>query len=193
MLIMAALVALLTIPGTGVPPVAAALMAAVAMVLTRCCTGTVARNSINWQIVIVIAAAIGVGRAMTNTGAAAWIADGIFAIVGPLGPYAALTGLFITTTLFAQLVTNKAAAVLMFPITMALARDMGVSPEPFVITLMVASACSFLTPIGFVTNLMVYGPGGYRFTDYARLGAPLTLLVLILNLVLAPLAFPFQP
>ncbi len=193
LLIMGALVAVLTIPGTGVPPVAAALVAAVAMVLTRCCTGTVARNSVNWQIIIVIAAAIGVGKAMTNTGAAAWMAHGIFAIVDPLGPYAALAGLFITTTLFAQFVTNKAAAVLMFPITMAVAADMGVSPEPFVITLMVASACSFLTPIGFVTNLMVYGPGGYRFTDYTRLGLPLTILVLVLNLVLAPLAFPFNP
>lgn len=193
MLIMAGLIAMLTIPGSGLPPVGAALVAAVAMVLTRCCTGTVARNSINWQVVIVIASAIGVGRAMTNTGAAAWIAHAIFAVVGPLGPYAALAGLFLTTTVFAQLITNKAAAVLMFPITMALARDMGVSPEPFVIALMVASACSFLTPIGFVTNLMVYGPGGYRFTDYARLGAPLTLLVLALTLALAPLAFPFHP
>ncbi|MFI4897139.1 MAG: SLC13 family permease, partial [Phycisphaerales bacterium JB059] len=195
MAIMGALVVLLTvpIPGYAVEPVGAGLMAAVAMVLTRCCTGTVARSSINWQVLIVIASAIGVGRAMDQTGTAAWIAHGIFSLVGPLGPHAALAGLFISTTVFAQLVTNKAAAVLMFPITMAVAADMGVSPEPFVITLMLASACSFLSPVGFVTNLMVYGPGGYRFTDYIRLGLPLTIMVLILTLLIAPAVFPFHP
>jgi len=191
--IMGALVLLLTvpIPGLKLEPVGAGLLAAVAMVLSRCCTGTVARASINWQVLIVIASAIGIGRAMDQTGTAQWIADGIFSVVGSLGNHAALAGLFLSTTIFAQLVTNKAAAVLMFPITMAVARDMGVSPEPFVVTLMVASACSFLSPVGFVTNLMVYGPGGYRFTDYTRLGAPLTVMVLILTLILAPLVFPF--
>ncbi|MEZ6242482.1 MAG: SLC13 family permease [Phycisphaerales bacterium] len=193
MLIMLGLVIVLTIPGIRLVPVGAGLIAAVAMVLTRCCTGTVARNSINWQVLIVIAAAIGIGRAMTTTGAAALIAHAIFSVVGPLGPYAALAGLFLSTTIFAQLVTNKAAAVLMFPIAMGVAKDMSVSPEPFVIALMIASAAAFITPIGLVTNLMVYGPGGYRFTDYARLGVPLTLLVLVLTLVLAPLAFPFHP
>ncbi len=195
MAIMGALVVLLTvpIPGFKIEPVAAGLLAAVAMVLTRCCTGTVARSSINWQVLIVIASAIGIGRAMDQTGTAQWIAHGIFSIVGPLGPHAALAGLFIATTIFAQLVTNKAAAVLMFPITMALAKDLGVSPEPFVIALMLASACSFLSPVGFVTNLMVYGPGGYRYSDYLRLGTPLTIMVLILTLILAPMAFPFTP
>lgn len=193
--IMGALILLLTvpIPGYSIEPVGAGLLAAVAMVLTRCCTGTVARSSINWQVLIVIASAIGIGRAMDQTGTAQWIAHGIFAVVGPLGPHAALAGLFISTTIFAQLVTNKAAAVLMFPITMAVASDMGVSPEPFVITLMLASACSFLSPVGFVTNLMVYGPGGYRYADYIRLGLPLTILVLALTLLIAPLAFPFNP
>src|SRR5690606_3235869 len=126
------------------------------MVFTRCCTGTIARQSINWQVLLVIGAAIGVGRAMEVSGAAHAIAGAIFQVVGPLGPTAALVGLFLTTTVFAQLITNKGAAVLMFPITMALASELGVSPEPFVVTLMVAAACSFLTPVGFVTNLMVF-------------------------------------
>ncbi|RMH10898.1 MAG: SLC13 family permease [Planctomycetota bacterium] len=197
-LIMVMLVVLLTVPtqpllGRQIPPITAGFLAATAMIITRCCTGTVARQNINWQVLLVIGAAIGIGRAMEVTGAAQVVADLIFKVVGPLGLHGALAGLFVTTTAFCQLITNKGAAVLMFPITMAVARDMNASPEPFVVTLMVASALSFLTPVGFVTNLMVFGPGGYRFTDYARLGTPLTIAMCVLCVLITPLAFPFHP
>lgn len=196
--IMACLVVLMTVPtekfiGYRIAPVAAAFAAAMAMVFTRCVTGTIARKSINWQVLLVIGAAIGIGRAMDVSGAAAVVASGISAVVGPLGPYAALAGLFIATNAFSQLITNKGAAILMFPITVAVTADMGVNPEPFIIGLMVSTACSFITPIGFVTNLMVSGPGGYRFSDFLRLGLPITVFVGILCVVLAPMAFPFHP
>jgi len=195
--IMAGLVMLLTLPlekiiGYHIPPVAAGFAAAMGMVITRCVTGTIARSSVNWQVLLVIGAAIGIGRAMDQSGAAAAIAHVIFAVVGPLGGYVALAALFVTTNIFSQLITNKGAAVLMFPITIAVAADMNLSPEPFIVTLMIASASSFITPVGFVTNLMVAGPGGYRFSDFVRLGLPLTVISGILCVLIAPMAFPFH-
>jgi len=189
--ILGLLVVLLTVPGATMPPVAAGFLCAILMVFTRCCTGTQARNNINWQVLLVIGAALGIGRAMTETGAAQSIADAIFAAIGGVGPHGLLVVFFLLTNAFAQLVTNKGSAVLMFPIGMAIAHDAGLSPEPFVVTLMVAAACSFATPVGFVTNLMVYGPGGYRFLDYARLGVPLTLIVGAITAALAPAIYPF--
>ena len=187
----------LDLPAAGIAPLTAAFLCASLMVWTRCCTGTLARRSINWQVLLVIGAAIGVGKAMYESGAAQAVADAIFSATGDMGPRGLLFVFSLLTAVLCQLVTNKGAAILMFPIAMALAAEagggQGVSPEPFVITLMATAAGSFMTPVGFVTNLMVYGPGGYRFTDYLRLGVPLTLLVAGLCAWLAPMAFPFHP
>jgi len=101
--------------------------------------------------------------------------------------------MFLLAAGFSQLITNNGAAVLVFPIVMATARQLNVNPEPFVLTLMVAAGSSFLSPVAYQTNLMVYGPGGYKFVDYLRLGAPLTLLVAALSTIFAPLFFPFHP
>ena len=207
--IMGVLVALLTLPTAGLyarietlfginlpdgmPKLTAVFLCAMLMVFTRCTTGSAARTSINWQVLITIAAAIGVGRAMAQTGAADRVAGVFLALVDSLGDRAVLFCFFWLTTVFCQIVTEKGAAVLMFPIAMAVSHASGVSPEPYVITLMAAAACSFMTPVGFVTNLMVYGPGGYRFTDYTRLGLPLTLIVSLIAAAVAPHAFPFHP
>ena len=185
------------LPAHGIAPVTAAFLCATLMVWTRCCTGTLARRSISWQVLLVIGAAIGVGRAMDASGAAKAVADVIFSAVGGVGPHGLLFVFSLLTAVLCQLVTNKGAAVLMFPIAMALAAEAdggaGVSPEPFVVTLMATAAGSFMTPVGFVTNLMVYGPGGYRFTDYLRLGVPLTLMVAGLCAWVCPMVFPFHP
>jgi di/tricarboxylate transporter len=179
------------LPADGIATLTAAFLCATLMVWTRCCTGTLARRSINWQVLLVIGAAIGVGKAMYESGAADAVADVIFTATGTMGPRGLLFVFSLLTAIFCQLVTNKGAAVLMFPIAMALAADanggLGVSPEPFVVTLMATAAGSFMT------HLMVYGPGGYRFTDYLRLGVPLTLMVAALCAWIAPLAFPFHP
>ncbi len=207
--ILGLLVALLTIPGKfifgvinllpgvdlparDIHPLIAAMLCAMLMVYTRCTTGSQARRSINWQVLIVIAAALGIGKAMDQSGAAGFIAEGVFGALD-LGNHAMLLVFALLTSIFCQLVTNKGAAVLMFPIAMAIAADAGVNPEPYVLTLMVMAACSFMTPVGFVTNLMVAGPGGYRFSDYMRLGVPLTLIVAALATLIAPAAFPFNP
>ena len=193
--ILGALVVMLTtVP---VNPVAAAMLCALAMVGTRCVTGTVARGSINWQVLIVIAAALGMGSALEDSGAAAAMTNLLMRVCEGIGiasnPHAMLGVMFLLAAGFSQLITNNGAAVLIFPIVMATAQRLDVSPVPFVLTLMVAAGSSFLSPVAYQTNLMVYGPGGYRFMDFVRLGLPLTLLVAILSTIIAPLVFPFHP
>ena len=100
-----------------------------------------------------------------------------------------VTGL--VTVLLTELVTNNAAAILVFPIGMSVAHSMGAEPEPFAIAIAMAASASFLTPIGYQTNLLVYGPGGYRFSDYLKLGMPLNLIVIVCSAVLIPLVWPF--
>jgi di/tricarboxylate transporter len=170
--------------------VTVALLCAILMIGTRCITGTIARNCINWQVLITIGAALGIGRAMSDTGAAAFLAHEILALLGDAGPRLTLAVVFLLTSVFAQIMTNNGAAVLMFPLTMAIVKERGFSPDPFVISLMIAAACNFMTPVGYQTNLMVYGPGGYRFTDFMRLGLPLTIIVGGVCIILAPLVYP---
>ncbi|MEX0654510.1 MAG: SLC13 family permease [Phycisphaeraceae bacterium] len=190
MAILVAMVALVTLGYMTM--LQAALLAAVAMIGTRCCTGGEARRSIDWQVLIVIGAAFGIGRAMDNSGAAAGIAGFIIDAVGP-HPLLVLLAVYIVTSLFTELITNNAAAVLVFPIALASANSLDVSFTPFAIVIMVAASAAFATPIGYQTNLMVLGPGGYRFTDYLRFGLPLNLLVMAVTLTLAPLFWPFHP
>ena len=163
------------------------------MVLTRCVTGTVARRSINWQVVLAIAAAIGIGKAMETSGAATGITQFLISTAMSLGFN--LTGmlivLFIVASIVAQLVTPFGAGVLMFPIAIGMAEHFMVNPLPFVFTLMMSVGTSFMTPVGYTTNLMVYGPGSYRFMDYMRLGLPLVILAGIVTILLTPIFFPF--
>ncbi len=178
-------------PPAELSPVVVALLCACLMLLTRCCTMTSARAAINWQVLIAIGAALGLGRAMQTTGAAEDIARAVVGVTRTLGPHGVLLVMFLLSNAMTQVITNAAAAVLMFPIMTETARDLGVSPEPFVATLMAAVACSFLTPVGYQTNLLVLAPGGYRFGDFVRLGLPLTVIVAIVAVVVAPIAFPF--
>lgn len=193
--IMALLVVLLT--ATSIDKVVAAMFCAMAMIGTRCVSGTIARSAINWQVLIVIGCALGMGESLRQTGGATAIAGGITAVCGQLGlaenPHAMLMVLFLVAALFSQVITNNGAAVLMFPIMMATAEQLNVSPLPFVFSLMVAAGASFMSPVAYQTNLMVYGPGGYRFMDYVRLGTPLTILVCVVAGLIAPLVFPFHP
>ncbi|MCP3902339.1 MAG: SLC13 family permease [Planctomycetes bacterium] len=174
-----------------IAPVTAALTGAGLMVLTRCISGTVARSAINWQVLLVIGSAIGMGAALKQTGAADGIVQGLISVCHGFGPHAMLLVVFTLATLFAQLITNNGAAVLMFPIAMVTARDLGVHPEAFIFTLMVAAGSTFLSPVSYQTNLLVYGPGGYRFLDYARLGLPLTIVLAVICTAVAPLLYPF--
>ncbi|MGI9013967.1 MAG: SLC13 family permease [Phycisphaerales bacterium] len=190
--ILGLLIVMLAVQPFGLHPLASAFFAAMLMIGTRCVTGTVARASIHWNILAVIGAAIGIGEAMKATNAAEAIATSMLNVVGGFGPHAVLFIIFLLTSVFAQFVTNNGAAVLMFPITMLTVKGMDVNPEPFVLTLIIAAGTNLMTPISYQTNLMVYGPGGYRFSDFLRLGVPITLLFAGLTTFIAPLMFPFE-
>ncbi len=168
----------------------AACVAGAAMVLLGCVRASQAKRAIDWGVLLAIGAGLGVGAAMDSSGAASALARHLVEAVGP-HPLAALLVIYVVTTVLGNFITTKAAAVLMFPVALATATGLGVAFLPFAIALTVAAASSFATPIGYQTNLMVYGPGGYRGTDFTRIGAPLTLLVCIVTMIVVPLAFPF--
>jgi di/tricarboxylate transporter len=170
----------------------AALLAAGAMILTRCTSAGGARNRVDWSVLTVIGASLGLGAAMSNSGAAGSIASWWVGMAGD-SPWLALVAVYAVTSVFTELITNNAAAVLVFPIAEATAQSLGVSFWPFVAVVMMAASASFATPIGYQTNLMVYGPGGYQFTDYLRIGTPLNLLIGVLAVILAPMIWPFYP
>jgi di/tricarboxylate transporter len=161
------------------------------MVLTRCCTITEARQSIDWSVLVVIGAALGLGVAMDQSGAANLLASSMLAIAGT-HPWAVLLVIYVITSFLTEFISNNAAVALIFPIAQASAESLGVNFMPFVIAIMMAGSASFATPVGYQTNLMVYGPGGYRFSDYLRIGIPMNLIAAIVAVVLTPLAFPFS-
>jgi di/tricarboxylate transporter len=176
---------------TGVlSPLAAALAAAGLTIITRCCTGPQARANVDWQVLVTIGAAFGIGRAMLESGTAETVAHAIVDVAQPLGPLAILAAIYAITVLFTAVMTNIAAAVLMFPIAMSVAGEAGLNPMTFAVAIAIAASCEFSTPIGYQTNLMVMGPGGYRWRDYTRFGGPLTVLVAILCVLLTPLVYP---
>lgn len=175
------------------PPFLAGLCGAVAMVFAGCITAAAARAAINLRVILVIAAAIGIGAALQETGVAARAAELILGVsqTTGMGPRSML---FVTTlfaSVAAQLITNYGAAAMLFPVAMASADQLGVSPVPFMFALLLGSGANLLTPIGYQTNLMVFGPGGYRFLDFTRMGLPLVLLLSLLAAWLAPVFFPF--
>ncbi len=168
----------------------AAFLAAGLMVATRCIRASDARRSVDWQILLVIAASIALGGSLESTGAASIIASEIIGVAAG-SPMATLVAIFVVTTLFSAVISNLAAAVIVFPIALAASQQLDVSVLPFAVTLMMAASASFATPIGYQTNLMVYGPGDYRFSDFFKIGIPLTVLVGITTIVIVPLVWPF--
>jgi di/tricarboxylate transporter len=173
-----------------VPMVAAALVAGAVVVATRCISSDEARGSIEWESLLLIAASFGLARAMEKTGLAEAIAQSTIAAAGE-HPHVVLAAIYLVTMLFTELMSNNAAAVLTFPIAWQTAADLGVNPLPFVMAVTVAASCGFATPMGYQTNLMIYGPGGYKFSDYVRFGGPLNLLVMAITVALAPLIWPW--
>jgi di/tricarboxylate transporter len=168
----------------------AALLSAALMVVTRCCSAELARRAVDWQLLVAVGASLGIGRAIAATGVAQTIASTLLSLAGS-NPRIALAVLYGVTLLFAEVVSHHAAAVLVFPIALATAHSLNVSMMPFVAALLVAASCAFAMPIGCQTNLMVYGPGGYRFTDYLRFGAPLNVLIWGVTVLVAPLVWQF--
>jgi di/tricarboxylate transporter len=183
--------AFLVAAGSGLLPILhAALLAAMAIVASRALTVHQARDAVDLNIVVLIAAAFGLGAAVETSGLGTILADLIVNVMMPLGSIGTLAAVLVATMLLTELVSNNAAAVLLFPVAVATAAATGSDPRPFVIAVTMGASLSFLTPIGYQTNLMVYALGGYRFGDFARLGAPLNLVVVTLAIILIPLVFP---
>ena len=168
-------------------------IAAVAVVASRCISAPAARESVDWETLISIAASFGIGAALDKSGAAKLIAEAVVGMAGGWGPIAVLGAIYFLTLLFTELLTNNAAAALMFPLAVAVALQLGVSPRPFAFAIMFAASLAFAIPIGYQTHMMVYGPGGYRFGDFIRIGLPLNLLLWIVCVALIPLLWPFTP
>jgi di/tricarboxylate transporter len=168
----------------------AALVAAGLMILTGCTQGRTARRAPDWQVLAVIATSFGIGAALEKTGAATLVAGGLIGLAGG-DAWLTLALVFLATALLTSLATNNVAAVLIFPIALQAAADVGTDPVPFVITLMVGASASFATPFGYQTNLMVLNVGGYRFADFLRTGLPLTLLVGLVTITVVPAVWGF--
>lgn len=169
-----------------------ALIAGGLMLATGCLSVGGARRSINWSVLIAIAASFGLGIALEKTGAAKVIGGGMIDLAGG-NALLTLILIYLLTSIVTELVTNNAAAALMFPFALATSRSLEANPLPFVVAVMMAASAAFATPIGYQTNLMVYGPGGYRFTDYVRIGVPLDLLLGLVTVIIAPLVWPMYP
>jgi di/tricarboxylate transporter len=167
----------------------AALCAAMLMILTRCCTGTQARQVIDWQVLIVIGSAFGLARAMENTSLASMIADTVLGWTGSMDIRAMLAAVYVVTVLLTSVMTNNAAAALIFPIAFQFASDHGQPFLPFAVCIAIGASAAFATPVGYQTNMMVMGPGGYGWGDFLRFGGPLTVLVGLACVFLAPLAY----
>ena len=175
-------------------PVVATWVAALAMVGTRCVNASIARKSIDFSVLITIGAAIGIGMAVAESGLGAAVGNGLVDVVRSIGggERLLLATVVIAASLIAQFATNFGSAVIMFPVAVSTATATGASPLPFVLGVMAGAGSNFLTPFGYQTNLMVYGPGRYRFLDFPRLGLPLLLIVIASATIMIPVAFPFR-
>ena len=172
------------------PMVTAALLGGAALVVAGVVSPREAKSAVDLDVIVTIGSAFGLAAAMEASGLASTLARGLVDGLGALGPVGLLAGVVVATVLLKELITNKAAVLLIFPIAIATAQSVGANPRGFALAVAVAAATSFLTPIGIQTNLMVYGPGGYRFTDYLRLGLPLTVAVIVVILVGVPIFWP---
>jgi len=172
-------------------PIALAMViGAVLMVMTGCLTMDEAYQSIDWRSVFLIAGMLPLGLAMESTGTARFLAERLVGLVGNLGPLAVLAGIYILASLITEPMSNAAATVLIAPISIDVALSLGADPRPFVLAVVIGASTSFLTPVGHQSNILVMEPGGYRFTDYTKVGAPLNLVLLIAILIFLPLFWP---
>ena len=187
----AVLAAVVVTAATGLVPITlAAAGGGLAMVLLGCLSPGEAKRAVDWSLLIVIGSALGIAVAMERSGAAELLARGVLDASVGLGPVGVLAGVFAATLVLTELITNNAAAALMFPVALSAAGDLGLAARPLIIAVTVAASLSMSTPLGYQTNLMVYGPGGYRFTDFTRAGLPLQLAAGVLAVILIPMIWP---
>lgn len=190
--VLAAVMAVMALAAVEILPIVSLAIIAVAVViLTRCIDPDEAYRSIDWRILVMIFGMLAVSRTMETTGAMAWMVDGIMAVVGHLSPWVVLAVVYALTSLFTEMVSNNAIAVLITPIVIGIADQLGVDARPFVAAVMFAASASFATPIGYQTNTLVYGAGGYKFADFLRVGVPMNIILGITGVLIIPFFWPF--
>lgn len=190
-LVEGAMLALVVVAGSGLVDLTrTAVAVAAGLVLFGVITPAEARRSINLDVILIIGLSFGLGAAAEASGLAALAAERLVALTEPIGPVAVLAGLMLGTLVITELLSNNAAAALMFPVALATAAETAADIRSLAMGILVMASCSFLTPIGYQTNTMVWSMGGYRFLDFGRLGAPITLVVFVTALVMIPIAFP---
>ena len=174
-----------------IPILIAALIGAVGMVLGRCLTIEEAYQAVDWKVVFLLGGIIPLGLALEQSGAARWLAHSLLAPFAGSGPLAILAVLYLSTAILTEVMSNNASAVILSPIALSLALSLNIDPRPFLVAITFAASTSFATPVGYQTNTMVYAPGGYRFTDYTRVGGPLNLIFWVVAVFFIPMLWPF--
>ena len=173
-----------------VPLLQSCLLAAAAMIVCGCCSSAQAMRALDWNIIIVFAGSVAIGKAIEQTGIAEMIASGLLSLCGT-NPYVVLATLCLVATFITEFISNTAAGAMFYPIAMSAATAIGANPLTFCVALMIAASSSFATPIGSPTHMLVYAPGGYRFTDFMRIGLPMNLIILAANIFITTVVFPF--
>ena len=173
------------------PILVTALLGCVALLVTRVLHIEEAYNAINWQVIFLLAGILPLGIAMQTSGAAGFLAERAVGVVGDMGPVAVLAVIYLMTSIMTDTMTNAAAAVLLAPIAISTAEQIGVDPRPFLMAITFAASTGFSTPVGYQTNTMIYNPGGYKYTDFLRTGVPLSILFWILSVIFIPRLWAF--
>jgi di/tricarboxylate transporter len=178
-----------------VPILKGALVGMILLMILRVISTNEAYQSINWQVIILIAALIPIGIVIQNSGTASWLAAAMNNVVNmfepALQPVVLVSLIYLVTMILTEMASNAATAIIMTPIALSAAAQMGLDPKPFIFSVCFAASASFITPIGYQTNLMVYGPGGYKFSDYVKVGLPLAITLWVMATYLIPIMWPF--
>ncbi len=188
----ATIFAVMVLAALDVMPIAGlAVIGAVVVMVTGCVDPDDAFDAIDWRILFLIFGMLGLSMGLEQTGTARVIVEGVVGAVGGVGPLAILAAVYVLTSILTEMVSNNAVAVLIGPIAIALAVELGFDPRPFIMAVMFAASASFATPIGYQTNTFVYGAGGYRFMDFVKVGVPLNIIFAVVAVMIIPIFFPF--
>jgi di/tricarboxylate transporter len=175
------------------PIVVAAVVGAIALILLQCITIDEAYEAIDWKIIFLLAGVLSLGIALERSGAAAILSANMLKYIGALGPIALVSAFYFITSALTETMSNNATAALLAPIAIVTAESLGASPMPFLMAITFAASSSFLTPVGYQTNTMIYGPGQYKFTDFVKVGGPLNVIFWILATIFIPMFWPVYP